>query len=177
LMQGQKPQSLAAVDRAVSMSRSDVLFSAARVYAEAGEDKKASLLAESLAEELEPLPQAYSKIVMGIVHLKHSRTKEAIKEFQDAKEISNTWMGHFELAQAYVQAGAFPQADSELSECLKRRGEATDVYSDEVQTFHFFPAVYYYMGRVQQGLKSTSASDSYRNFLQLKAKDAADPLV
>ena len=153
------------------------MFSAARLYAEAGEDKKAAALADSLAKQLEPLPQAYAKLVTGAIHLKHGRTKEAIKEFQDAKEISNTWMGHFELAQAYVQAGAFPQADSELSECLKRRGEATDVYSDEVQTFHFFPAVYYYIGRVQQGLKSANAGESYRNFLQLKAKDANDPLV
>jgi len=176
-MQGQRAQGLAALDHAVSMSRADVLFSAARLYAEAGEDKKASALADSLAKQLEPLPQAYAKLVSGAIHLKHGRTKEAIKEFQDAKEISNTWMGHFELAQAYVQAGAFPQADSELSECLKRRGEATDVYSDEVQTFHLFPAVYYYMGRVQQGLKGANAGESYRNFLQLKANDASDPVV
>jgi predicted Zn-dependent protease len=176
-LQGRKPQAVAALDRAVSLSKADVLFSAARLYAESGEDKKASALADTLAQQLEPLPQAYAKIVAAEIELKHAHAKEAIKLFQDAQNISNTWMGHFMLAQAYMEAGAFPQADSELSECLKRRGEATDIYSDEVQSFHFFPAVYYYVGRVHQGLKSGSAGEAYRAFLQLKAKDAQDPLV
>jgi serine/threonine protein kinase/tetratricopeptide (TPR) repeat protein len=176
-LQGQKVQALAALDRAVSLSKSDVLFPAARLYAESGEDKKASALAGALAEQLEPLPQAYAKIVSGEIELRRAHAKEAIKLFQDAQNISNTWMGHFKLAQAYIEAGAFPQADSELSECLKRRGEATDIYSDEVQSFHFFPTVYYYTGRVREGLKSGGAVEAYRTFLQLKAKDAQDPLV
>src|SRR5579864_716351 len=177
LMTGQKNQALAALDKAVSLSKEDVLFAAARLYAEAGDEKKAASLEAALNGKLEPLPQAEAKLVEGEVELQHGKAKDAIKAFQDAEALSDTWLGHFELAKAYLGAEAYAQADSELSECLKRRGESTDVYSDEVQTFHFFPAVYFYQGRIYDGLKSGAAAEAYRTFLSLKAKDAQDPMV
>jgi hypothetical protein len=72
---------------------------------------------------------------------------------------------------------AFTEAYSELEVCLKRRGEATAAFLDEVPTYRLFPAVYYYMGRAQEGLKSPAAADSYRTFLQIKQKGEGDPLV
>lgn len=177
LMLGDKSKALSALNFALSLGKDGVLFSAARVYAEAGEDAKALSLSAELGKQLEPLPQAYSKVIEGEIQLRHNRAKEAIGAFQQAETISDTWLGHFYLAQAYLAAEAFTQADSEISECLKRRGEATDVFSDERQTFRFFPAAYYYAGRTYEGLKSGGAADAYKSFLALKAKDAQGPLV
>lgn len=51
------------------------------------------------------------------------------------------------------------------------------MFLDEEQTYHFFPQVYYYLGVARQGLKSPQAADSFQLYLELKAKDAQDPMV
>ncbi len=86
-------------------------------------------------------------------------------------------MGRFDLARAYIDLNAYSEADSELENCLKRRGEATALFLDESPTYSLFPPVYYYLGRAQEGLKSPAAADSYKTFLTLKNKADRDPLV
>ena len=71
----------------------------------------------------------------------------------------------------------FPQADSEFDRCLNRRGEALALFLDEEPTYGFFPNVYYYQGRVREGLKSTSFADSYRAYLDIRGASTDDPLV
>ena len=89
----------------------------------------------------------------------------------------DSWLARFNLARAYVEAGAFTDANTELETCLKRRGEATDIYLDEQLTFRYFPPTYYYLGRAMEGLRSPGAADAYRNFIAMKVKDAHDPMV
>ena len=60
---------------------------------------------------------------------------------------------------------------------MKRRGEATAVFLDDIPSFHYYPPLLYYIGRAQQGLGSAAAADSYRSFLQIKQKSDPDPLV
>ena len=69
-------------------------------------------------------------------------------------------MGHFQLARAYLEAGLFVEADSELDRCIKRRGEALSLFLDQVPTFGYFPTVYYYQGRAREGLKSSGFADA-----------------
>jgi hypothetical protein len=61
--------------------------------------------------------------------------------------------------------------------CLKRRGEITSVFLDDVPSYHYLPAVYYYQGRAREGLKSPGAAESYKTFLSIKEKSGGDPLV
>lgn len=69
-------------------------------------------------------------------------------------------------------------ASSEFDVCLKRRGEATSVFLDDVPSYHYYlPAVYYYQGHAREGLKSPGAGESYKAFLSIKEKGAGDPLV
>jgi tetratricopeptide (TPR) repeat protein/predicted Ser/Thr protein kinase len=177
LMEGQKSKAVESADRAVQLAKESVLFPAARVYAEAGQESKAAALATELGRKIEPLPQANSKLIEGELELARGRPRNAIKLFEESLKLSNTWLARFEMGRAYLAAGAFPQADSEFDLCLKRRGEATDVYLDEEQTYRFLPQVYYYLGVARQGLKSPGAADSFRIYLGLKAKDAPDPMV
>jgi len=81
------------------------------------------------------------------------------------------------LGRAYLEAGAYAEADSELEICLKRRGEATALFLDESPTYYLFPPVYYYLGRAQEALKSPAASESYKTFLATKKSVDKDPLV
>ena len=96
--------------------------------------------------------------------------------FQESQRITDTWLARFDLARAHIAAGAFTDASAELDVCLKRRGETTDIYTDEEQTFRYFPAAYYYQGLALEGLKSAGAAEAFKNFLALKAKDAQDPM-
>jgi tetratricopeptide (TPR) repeat protein len=177
LMQRQKSKAVESADRAIQLARESVLFPAARIYTEAGQESKAVALAAELGQKLEPLAQANSKLISGELELMRGRPRQALRFFQESQKLSNSWLARFYLGRAYLAAGAFPQADSELDLCLKRRGEATDVFLDEEQTYHFFPQVYYYLGVVRQGMKSPEAADSFRTYIGLKAKDAQDPMV
>jgi hypothetical protein len=89
----------------------------------------------------------------------------------------DTWLGRYLLGRAYLEAGAFTEADSELEICLKRRGEATAVFLDDVPSYHVFPPVYYWLGRAQEGLGSPKAADSFRRFVEIRANAQDDPLV
>jgi tetratricopeptide (TPR) repeat protein len=178
MLQGHTAKASTAADKAVASGPSNGnLFWAARLYLGANDEKKALSLVRRLAAQLEPDPQAYAKLLEGEVALKRHKSQDALKLFQEARKTADTWLGRFDLGRAYLEAGAFAEADSEFEVCLKRRGEATALFLDEVPTYHFFPPVYYYLGRAQEGLKSPAASDSYKTFLSLKDKSDHDPLV
>ena len=89
----------------------------------------------------------------------------------------DTWIGRFELGRAYLDAGAFAEADSEFDRCIKRRGESILLFLDEVPTYGYFPLVYYYQGRVREGLKSSGFADSYRAYLSIRQNAGEDPLL
>ena len=48
---------------------------------------------------------------------------------------------------------------------------------DEGPTFGYFPPVYYYQGRVRQGLNTASFADAYRKYLDIRGKSTEDPLA
>jgi len=45
------------------------------------------------------------------------------------------------MGRAYLDAGAFTEASAEFDVCLKRRGEATSIFLDDVPSYHLLPAV------------------------------------
>jgi serine/threonine protein kinase/tetratricopeptide (TPR) repeat protein len=177
LMLGKKSDALQSVKKAVSMSKANVLFAAARAYLMAGDATTAAALGAELSKQLQAEPQSFGKLIEGDIQLSRGHARQAIQLFQESARLEDSWLAHFDLARAYVEAGAFTEASTELEACLKRRGEATDIYIDEQQTFRYFPATYYYLGRAMEGLKSAGAADAYRSFLAMKVKDARDPMV
>jgi tetratricopeptide (TPR) repeat protein len=177
LLEGKTSLARAAADKAVASSNDlGVSFRAARIYLAAGENTKSLDVARKLAAKLEPDPQAYAKLIEGEEQLKGGKPRDAITLFEESRKISDTWMGRFDSARAYLDAEAYAEADSEIEVCLKRRGEATALFLDESPTYHLFPPVYYYLGRVQEGLKSPAAKESYQTFLGMQPKGAS-PLL
>ena len=122
-------------------------------------------MAAPLAAEVVAERQAFGKIIEGGIALKSGNAREAIKILTDANSILDTWLGHFDLGRAYLELGAFPQADGEFDNCIKRRGEALSLL-DEEPTFGYFPPVYYYQGRAREGMKAAGFADSYREYPQ-----------
>src|SRR5215475_14864122 len=76
--------------------------------------------------------------------------------------------GRLDMGKAYLQGGAFAQADAEFDVCVKRRGEATALFLDESPTCRLIPTAYYYQGRAREGLKSPGAADAFKTFLSVK---------
>jgi eukaryotic-like serine/threonine-protein kinase len=167
-----------AVQNALANSQSvKIRFLAARALVEIGETAKARKLAASLAGGLQAAPQAYAKLVLGEAALKEHDAKQALQLFTEAKDLTDTWIGRFDMGRAYLEAQAFAEADSEFDRCIKRRGEALELFMDDMPTYSYFPAVYYYQGRVREGLHSASFADSYRTYVAMHDKSDEDPLV
>ncbi len=178
LLQRRPGDAIAAVEKALAISMAtEVRFLAARVLIEAGAIDKAQPVGAALASELPAEPQTYGKIIEGMIALKKGDGREAVRILIDANGLLDTWLGHFELGRAYLEAGALPQADSEFDRCIKRRGEALSLFLDEEPTYGYFPEVYYYQGRAREGLKSEGFAESYRSYLRLREKASEDPTL
>jgi Flp pilus assembly protein TadD len=169
---------IAAADKVLANSQSvRVRFLTAQVFAEAGEATKARKVAATLASELSAEPQAYAKVIEGESALKAGDTRQAVKALTEANNLLDTWIGRFELGRAYLEAGAFAEADSEFDRCIKRRGETLALFLDEVPTYGYLPPVYYYQGRVREGLKSAGFAEPYRTYLSIRGQAGEDPLL
>jgi tetratricopeptide (TPR) repeat protein len=165
-------------DEALAHSTSvKVRFRAGRIFVNAGAVGKARAVATGLSSELQAEPQAYGKIIEGMLALQAQDGRKAVQLLTESTTLFDTWVGHFELGRAYLMAGAFPQADSEFDRCIKRRGEAISMFLDEEPTYALFPPVYYYQGRVKEGLKSAKAVESYQAYLAIRGNSTEDPLV
>jgi serine/threonine protein kinase/tetratricopeptide (TPR) repeat protein len=178
LLRGEKGPAVTAADEALTHSQAvQIRFLTGRIFAEAGETAKAQKLAASLGSELQAEPQAYAKIIEGKSALKQGDSRQAIKTFTDANKLLDTWIGRLELGRAYLEAGLFAEADSEFDRCIKRRGEALELFLDDVPTYSYFPLVYYYQGRTRDGLKSAAFAESYRTYLSIRGQAGEDPLL
>jgi len=178
ILRGQKGDAVGAADRALKLSQSvKARFLAARTFVECGERAKAQALAKMLAQELPAEPQSYAKLIEGEIALKDGDARSAEQLFSQAVDLLDTWISRFDLGRAYLAEGAFTNADSELDRCIKRRGEAMELFMDDVPTYGYFPPVYYYRGLVREGLHSSDYADSYRTYLDIRGKSNEDPRV
>jgi tetratricopeptide (TPR) repeat protein/predicted Ser/Thr protein kinase len=177
-LQAHREAALAAMGKALAGSQSvTIQFLAARLYVDSGDLPKAQKLAAALAAQPSSEPQAYGKIVAGMIALKRKEAKEAVTQITAANSLLDTWIGRFELGRADLDAGAFTEADSQFQQCMKRRGEAIELFDDNVPTYAYFPVVYYYEGRAGEAMKKPGFTDSYKSYLSIRGESKDDPLV
>ena len=181
VLQKQNKRAVAAAEQA--LANSDIVkirFLAGRLFVEAGQTARARTLAAGLAAEPQDEPQAYGKILEGLIALSSGdplSARQAIKPLAQANELLDTWIGHYDLGRAYLLAGQPTQADSEFDRCIGRRGEALSLFLDEEPTYGYLPLVYYYQGRVRQEMKTAAFADSFRTYLAIRGQSKEDPLV
>jgi serine/threonine protein kinase/tetratricopeptide (TPR) repeat protein len=178
VLQADKHGVLVATQNALNHSQSaKTRFLAARSLIEIGETAKARKLAESLASELQSAPQNYAKLLMGEAALKEHNLRQALEAFSEARNAIDSWFARFDLGRAYLEQGAFTESDSEFDRCIKRRGEALELFMDDMPTYSYLPVIYYYQGRVREGLKNPGFGDSYRAYLNIRGVSTEDPLL
>ncbi len=178
LTRGDNARAIAAAERALATgSAVKIRFLAGRILAEAGSADRAREMAAGLASQLQAEPRAYAKIIEGDLALKNGRPGEAVDRITESIKLVDTWIGRFDLGKAYFAAAAYTQADSEFDRCIERRGEAMALALDAEPTYGYLPPVYYYQGRVREGLKTAGFTDSYKTYLEIRSAAGEDPLL
>jgi tetratricopeptide (TPR) repeat protein len=178
ILQGDMPAALAAAEKALVNSQSTkTRFLVALIFIDAGQAARGRKLGTALGSELQAESQAYCKLILGEAALKEHDPKQALQLFTEAKNLVDDWIVHLDLGRAYLEAGAFAKADSEFDRCIKRRGEALELFTDDMPTYSYLPPVYYFQGRARDGLKSPGAADSYRTYLSIRGKAGEDPFI
>ena len=169
---------LEAVEQAVKERESlEIIFPAAQMYVQASQEEKARALAAKLSQIHEATSQAYSKLIEGDIQLSKDDFEGAIRLYMEAQNLLSTWHVRFALGKAYLKNERYSQAVSEFGACLERRGEAVVMFLNDMPTSRYLPQIYYYMGRALEGMGNASASESYREFLEIKEKGEADWMV
>jgi serine/threonine protein kinase/tetratricopeptide (TPR) repeat protein len=178
MTRGETRLAVQAAERALANSQgTKTRFLSGRTFARAGNVDLAREMARSLGAEFHAEPQAYAKIIEGNIALQAGNPREAVQALTDANRLLDTWLGRFDLGRAYLEAGAYLEADAEFDRCVKRRGEVMALFLDEIPTYGYFPQVYYFIGRAREGLKTASFGDSYRAFLNIRGAAGEDPLL
>lgn len=178
LSRGEKQAAIAAAEKALAQSQSaKITFLAARIFIQAGDTTKARKLATVLGAKLQAEPQAYGKLIEAEAALQEHHSQQALELLTEAKKLADIWIVHFDLGLVYLEAGAFVEADSEFDQCLKRRGELLELFTDDMPTYSYLPPVYYYQGRVRENLKSPGYAESYRTYLSIRGQAGEDPLL
>jgi len=178
LLRSQPAAAIAAARRALDNSNAvGVRFLAARAFIAADDLAAARGLVESLGSALQAEPRSYAKILEAEIALQNRNPRQASALLTEANGLLDTWIGHYVLGRAYLEAGAYAQADSEFDRCIKRRGEVLSLFLDEQPTYGLMPPVYYYQGRVRQALKSDGFAQSYREYLAIRGSSSEDRLL
>lgn len=175
---GQKLKAVAAAEQALKDRMDEpVAFPAAEIFLNAELEQPAQAVADKLKSSFDAVPRAYAGVIEGLIAIKHKDYQGAVSALQAAQKLSDTWLGRLALARAYVEAGAYVEAESESDNAIQRRGETTAVFFDDEPSLRYLPAAYYYRARAREGLHVSSAGEDYRNFLGMKAQSESDALV
>lgn len=158
-------------------SSSKIRLLAGRVFVANGAVDEAQKISRTLLAEVQAEPQAYGRIIDAMI-VRATDPRRAIQLISEAQKLLSTWIGHFELGQTYLAAQLYTQASSEFDRCIVRQGEALSLFLDEEPTFGIFPAVYYYQGRVREGMPGRSGvAESFTKYLEIRGKSSEDLLV
>jgi tetratricopeptide (TPR) repeat protein len=176
--QGQRAQALAAVKRALALSRQpSTLVPAARMLARFGQTKDAQAIVAELDNTLQTQNRAYARVIEGDIALEAKKLADAVDAFRASIKLQDLWLPHYALGVAYIQADHFAEGLTELEACERRRGEATAVFLDDTPTLRYLAPLPYWLGRAQEGVGQQAATTNYQAFVAIRGDAANDPLV
>lgn len=180
LARGKRPEAVKAAEKAASLSKDEtVLYPAARVLLQAGEDAKARKIATGLDNTLQQQNRSYAQLIAGEIALRHKQLPSAVENLRAGQKLRDSWISHFLLGRAYIEAAHDPEALAEFETCKKRLGETTDLMFADTATLRYLPPLHYWLARAQEGAgMKSSALENYQQFLKLRGdSDPGDPLV
>jgi serine/threonine protein kinase/tetratricopeptide (TPR) repeat protein len=177
---GQKASAVALARKAAGLSSDEsVQLPAAHALIAAGDEAAAEKIAAALDNTLQTQSRSYAQLIRAEIALQHKRYAESIDAARAAQKQHDSWIAHFLLGRAYLEAGHFAEALTDFDICLKRQGEAADLMFADSATARYIPPVYFWAARAQQGVGAQrEAADNYGKFLALRGdSEVADPMV
>jgi tetratricopeptide (TPR) repeat protein len=102
-----------------------------------GDVAAARTIGEELRSRLNRVARAYGHVVEAECLAAERKFGDAVDELEAASEMADVWYGHLVLSRVLNHAGHTFEAFEELNVSLRRCGEATAVYLDDVPTFRF----------------------------------------
>jgi tetratricopeptide (TPR) repeat protein len=180
LARGKRQEAVKAAEKAASLSKDEtVLYPAARVLLQAGEDAEARKIATDLDNTLQQQNRSYAQLIVGEIALHHKQLPAAVENLRAGQKLHDSWISHFLLGRVYLEAGHFPEAAGEFETCKKRQGETADLMFADTATLRYLPPLYYWLARAQEGVgMKVAAQESYQEFLKLRTDaESGDPLV
>jgi len=172
---GQRAAAATTAAQATALDDSEsVSYPAARVLIAAGQSEKAEAIALRMQNAIQSQTRSYGRLLEGAAALQHKKYPDAIDAIRAGLKLHDSWAARALLAEVYTAAGQSAQALAEWELCLKRRGEATDVFFADTSTLRYLPPVYYWLARAQDAVGSTSSARA--NFAEyLKLRSSASP--
>ena len=134
------------------------------LLAQAGDVNAAKREAKKLGVELPGQSRSYARLIQGVIAMQEKHYSQAVTELQEAARLHDSWLAHFWLARAYVEASHYAEAISELEICENRRGETTDLFFADTPTVRTLPLLYYWKAKAQAGLGLTDAAGKTRAY-------------
>jgi eukaryotic-like serine/threonine-protein kinase len=180
LAAGRRKEAGAAAERAAGLNTHEsVLVPAARMFVALGKEDRAREIARGLDALIPPAPRSYARVIAADIALSHGRFPEAIDDLREAIKLHDSWLAHVVLGKVYAAAKRPIEALGEWEACLKRRGEATDVFFADTSSLRYLPEVYFYLGLAQEaGGAASGARSSFESFLKMRgAAQPPDPLA
>lgn len=176
---GQQAAAMASARQAIALAQEDAtLVPAAFVLLAGGRTAEARAIADSLAQQFQARSRAYGEMIQAAIARSAGRLNESVDALSRARKFADLWLGRFMLGVTNVEAGRYLLAQPELELCLKRRGEATALFLDDVPSFRYLAPLNYWLARAQEGQQNnTAAAGNYRAFLTNRAADSSDPLA
>ncbi len=114
---------------------------AALLYVKLGELAEARKIADELRKQLQPQSRAYAKVIDGVLALHEKRAVDAVDALKAAIGLADLWLARFMLGEAYLAAGYPAEAKSEFEAAVKRRGEVTALFLDDMPTYRYYAPV------------------------------------
>jgi tetratricopeptide (TPR) repeat protein len=135
---GRTAAAVKAIDDALALSHEDTtVVPSARVLMQLGQEARADVLIRELANRLQPQSRAYAKILEAERAIARGRAGEAMDALTASKNLADLWLGHFVSGVAYETFGHRVEARGEFEQCMRRQGEATAVFLDDIPTFRY----------------------------------------
>ena len=156
-----------------------IRFLAARVFVEAGAAaRRRKRSPTGLAAELQAEPQAYAAIIEGLTALNRRRRPPGDQVVDGGERapghLDRPLLSRTRLSRSRRRSRRPTPNSTAASSGGARRWRCSSTRSRRTA---IFPPVYYYQGRVREGLKSTKFGESYDAYLAIRGESTDDPLV
>jgi tetratricopeptide (TPR) repeat protein len=147
---GHSRQAMKAIDDALALSTEDAtLVPAVRLLVRAGAVARSQALIQDLVGRVSSQSRAYAYILQAERSIALGSVGEAMDALAAARKLADVWLGRLVSGIAYETFGHRVEARDEFDTCMRRLGEVTAVFLDDVPTFRYVAELREWQQRVK----------------------------